>query len=1191
MAATNRPVNKKRRPSCSGEYNEADDYLDLTDTSLESAEMYLSMNLSDQTAEQNTTADFFDSGLGSEQLLMSESMSLLSSQSERHNSSIKIGLEQKNALEEKFNKKPRHSLDFTSPESDLDVDDALDDSFLAEVVSDDDAVVDHIMSALDDVSYDAEPTSKKQRIHPYSSKKGKQPFKGKARFKFTPTREMNPIQQQMPREEFESVLEEWIPEDEPMTIPVAKLKTATPPVKLACQGCDSLFSHLSLIECCEGHFACNECATKKTKQVLTGEKKGSVGCPKLDCNSSLPISELRKVHPVMVIELLEDKWNKETMEALEQMSDVVKCPECSLALVVDEEVKRFKCAQCSNSFCRHCMKKWQCNEHDLCISLKPWTSSYSGKMVNIPAFWEDPTPNQVYSLIDLSTTSMEFVDIIQHVQKFMKCDVKKIFRIQNHKIWEKYSVTRSHMIEELGMRLTYESRLFHGTDVSAIEAICNEGFDLRVSGKNAVAFGNGIYFARSAAYSHRYTRKGGHGQGFSAATLPNLVPLPQFSSNAVASVISLHPPISSNQSGNLMRYGGLTMQGTSFGPLMTPALGSISYAKGICTVNQQVVQSNQIVPPTNQLASNSNTAMPHDPFRSSIFGKGLTQSWSQPVSASLAANAAGQASVFQLQQARQQVEGAHKMLVTQSIGTAAISYQKGVPSQHVPSCSFQTPADSGTSTVTRNMSTAVAAKSENVVQNARSSGGLIKGSASQNGMLAAEDRLNWNIGDSVSKDPKSRLDYVNSLRQNEQQVLKALILRFCIANNENELKSVLLQFRKPSKYKIALKYGVLEKREEGTFTFTIIPGIQLTDALPCNCHRIPRQICDHLLKGLSFLKDATKRVQAFSFEKREKLAKYFASALYFMMDSSQQSKSTASSVYHNPSVPQVSKLSLTTGDSKTNITLTKSSSGNMSTNSASFRSGQLLAGSHLQVPSVCQPSQSRDVQPSKSLVQSNSTGMLRDDLTRLITGGANSGSPSTSHSQQSNRIGTDLLGICKCHRLPLTLCKIKKLARLREDLRLKESSDPAVTCRGARTNMNFQLPQTGVVQQNIPVNTITLQGSNPGGSTMQPTSRLVTTAHIQSSHEPEPMDIDNGSHKTLFDVAAAHASNDCFMVVARVLVGRICQGSKEMRRPAKDPSGLATHTAVDNMASPQIFVVFDNTQCYPEYLVRYSSSL
>jgi hypothetical protein len=34
--------------------------------------------------------------------------------------------------------------------------------------------------------------------------------------------------------------------------------------------------------------------------------------------------ELRKALPAIVLDLLEDKWNRETMEALENMKDAVK---------------------------------------------------------------------------------------------------------------------------------------------------------------------------------------------------------------------------------------------------------------------------------------------------------------------------------------------------------------------------------------------------------------------------------------------------------------------------------------------------------------------------------------------------------------------------------------------------------------------------------------------------------------------------------------------------------------------------------------------------------------------------------------------------------------------------------------------------------------------------------------------------
>ncbi|XP_052801168.1 uncharacterized protein LOC128231942 isoform X2 [Mya arenaria] len=286
------------------------------------------------------------------------------------------------------------------------------------------------------------------------------------------------------------------------------LKKVIPPPEMECGGCSMMINHFRLVECCEGHLVCNDCVKRTTKDVLMGKMQGSVSCPKPDCSSSVPMSELRKVHESLIIELLEDKWQKDTLDALEKMSDVIKCPGCGLSQVLDVEVKQYKCAGCSKSYCRHCNREWGDRSHDLCISTKKWESSFSGKVINIPAYWCDPPLNQSYSLIVLPVEAVEFTSISQLMYKNMHCNVVRIYRVQNHKMWEKYSVTRSHMIEDLGERTTNETRLYHGTDIQTIGAICEEGFDLRMSGKNACLFGDGVYFANSAAFSHKYAAMG-----------------------------------------------------------------------------------------------------------------------------------------------------------------------------------------------------------------------------------------------------------------------------------------------------------------------------------------------------------------------------------------------------------------------------------------------------------------------------------------------------------------------------------------------------------------------------------------------------------------------------------------------------------------------------------------------------------
>lgn len=62
------------------------------------------------------------------------------------------------------------------------------------------------------------------------------------------------------------------------------------------------------------------------------------------------------------------------------------------------------------------------------------------------------------------------------------------------------------------------------------------------------------------------------------------------------------------------------------------------------------------------------------------------------------------------------------------------------------------------------------------------------------------------------------------------------------------------------------------------------------------------------------------------------------------------------------------------------------------------------------------------------------------------------------------------------------------------------------------------------------------------------------------------------------------------MYLSRVLVGQYCNGNKDMVvPPPKDPSRpeILFDSVVDNCGTPTIFVVFNDTQCYPEYLIRF----
>ncbi|CAG5128983.1 unnamed protein product [Candidula unifasciata] len=70
-------------------------------------------------------------------------------------------------------------------------------------------------------------------------------------------------------------------------------------------------------------------------------------------------------------------------------------------------------------------------------------------------------------------------------------------------------------------------------------------------------------------------------------------------------------------------------------------------------------------------------------------------------------------------------------------------------------------------------------------------------------------------------------------------------------------------------------------------------------------------------------------------------------------------------------------------------------------------------------------------------------------------------------------------------------------------------------------------------------------------------------------------------------------SNTHFMFMAKVLVGRHTGGKSGLKRPPpldeSNPYGKCYDSCVDNIFSPQVYVIFDSNQAYPEYIIEYNS--
>eukprot|EP00058_Branchiostoma_floridae_P019229 XP_002604719.1 hypothetical protein BRAFLDRAFT_280943 [Branchiostoma floridae] len=72
----------------------------------------------------------------------------------------------------------------------------------------------------------------------------------------------------------------------------------------------------------------------------------------------------------------------------------------------------------------------------------------------------------------------------------------------------------------------------------------------------------------------------------------------------------------------------------------------------------------------------------------------------------------------------------------------------------------------------------------------------------------------------------------------------------------------------------------------------------------------------------------------------------------------------------------------------------------------------------------------------------------------------------------------------------------------------------------------------------------------------------------------------------------SYPSGHRYMFLAKVLVGQYAKGDRSCCRPPPlneaDPYGQGYDSCVDDVNNPNVFVVFESSQCYPEYLIEYS---
>lgn len=125
---------------------------------------------------------------------------------------------------------------------------------------------------------------------------------------------------------------------------------------------------------------------------------------------------------------------------------------------------------------------------------------------SFPSNWD---PSKGDNLISLKSTDNEFQTVLNELlNRGLKNIMKKVVsiqRVQNTHLYIQYLNFKKETERKYPKNQQIEKTLFHGTNEDCIESIWNNGFNRSYAGKNATAFGIGVYFARDSSYSHRYT--------------------------------------------------------------------------------------------------------------------------------------------------------------------------------------------------------------------------------------------------------------------------------------------------------------------------------------------------------------------------------------------------------------------------------------------------------------------------------------------------------------------------------------------------------------------------------------------------------------------------------------------------------------------------------------------------------------
>ncbi|XP_078312815.1 protein mono-ADP-ribosyltransferase PARP14-like [Crassostrea virginica] len=121
-----------------------------------------------------------------------------------------------------------------------------------------------------------------------------------------------------------------------------------------------------------------------------------------------------------------------------------------------------------------------------------------------PKEWSPMEEKDNLVVAEVYSGTSEYSDVIQKfLRQVGKLEIIKLERIQNKMLYQQYLAKKKLLDSQNPQGTQNERELWHGTAPEAVNSINSFGFNRSYCGKNATAFGEGVYFAVSAGYSVR----------------------------------------------------------------------------------------------------------------------------------------------------------------------------------------------------------------------------------------------------------------------------------------------------------------------------------------------------------------------------------------------------------------------------------------------------------------------------------------------------------------------------------------------------------------------------------------------------------------------------------------------------------------------------------------------------------------